>query len=132
MVILSIMTTIAFSYKDFIETQKTGWLLQEDDGVGNLTKKFLRDVVHDSAVSTLEDLKTLKKPFERLKQGDVSIEEKVMDNTGFGDDDEGDIEEGKKKDSSTTDSKSRKKSKEFESMIYDKINIMPNYGNDKE
>lgn len=61
MVILSIMTAIAFSYKDFKEIQKKNWLL-EDHGITTLARKLMNDVITDNIVTTFEDLKELHNP----------------------------------------------------------------------
>jgi len=75
MVILSIVTTIAFSYKDFTETQKKNWLLDTEQGVLGLGKKLINDVVKENIVTTLEDLQDLKNPIKdtlrAFKSGEV-------------------------------------------------------------
>ena len=62
MVILSAVTAFAFSYKDFRETQKKNWLL-ERQGMKDLAKKLMNDVITDNFVTALEDLKDLRDPF---------------------------------------------------------------------
>jgi len=70
MVILSIMTTIAFSYKDFKETQKKDCLL-EKNGVLTLSRRLMKNVIPENVVGTFLDLKDLgspiKKPFKPYK-----------------------------------------------------------------
>jgi len=74
MVVLSVMTTVAFSYKDFKEMQKTGWLLEEQSMM-DLGKRLMNNVVSESFVTTLEDLRELgdplQNPFRSFKQGEV-------------------------------------------------------------
>jgi len=82
MLILSLLTTIAFSYKDFRESQKQNWLLEEQ-GVMDLGKKFMNSVMTDNIVTTLEDLKDLKDPFtsfkpSEIKKNTISDEQTVM------------------------------------------------------
>lgn len=74
MVILTIMTTIAFSYKDFKETQKKGFLKRE--GIMTLTKKLVDNVFTDGFVSAVKDLKDLKEPLRDpfKKYRDANIE----------------------------------------------------------
>ena len=104
MVILAILTTIAYSYRDFHEAQKKNWLLA-GEGVGTLAKKFLNDVVSGTVTTTLEDLKDLRQPFEKLEKTEVLIEHKT---TGSDDDSEG----GRR---------------EFNTQMYEKPHIIPNF-----
>jgi len=88
MVILSIMTTIAFSYKDFTETQKKDCLL-EKRGVLTLGRMLMKNVIPDNFVTTFTDLKELgsplKKPFKSYKPSQVKRDtlsaDKMLDST---------------------------------------------------
>lgn len=77
MVILSAVTAFAFSYKDFRETQKQNWLL-EKQGMRDLAKKLVNDVITDNFVTALEDLKDLKNPltdpFRSYKPSEVKTD----------------------------------------------------------
>jgi len=77
MVVLSVMTTIAFSYKDFKEMQKSGWLL-DDQSMMDLGKRLVNNVMSESFITTLEDLKELgdplQNPFRSFKPGEVKKE----------------------------------------------------------
>ena len=77
MVILSVITAVAFSYKDFEETQKKNWLL-EDQGISTLAKKLMNNVISENFVTTLEDLKELHNPFKDsfipYKQSEIKTE----------------------------------------------------------
>jgi len=75
MVLLSVLTTIAFSYKDFTDSQKKNWLLDQSHGVIGLGKKLISDVVTENIITTFEDLKDLKNPikdpFRTFTSGEV-------------------------------------------------------------
>ena len=76
MVILSIMTTVAFSYQDFKESERVGPYFKRD-GLKDLTKKLVNEVLVENVVEAFEDLKELKEPlkdpFKKFK--DAEIEE---------------------------------------------------------
>lgn len=76
MVILSIMTTIAFSYQDFRETERVGPYFKRD-GFKDLTKKLVNEVLKENVVEAFEDLKELKEPLKDpfKKYRDVEIEQ---------------------------------------------------------
>jgi len=76
MVILSIMTTIAFSYQDFRESERVGPYFKRD-GIKDLTKKLVNEVLKENVVEAFEDLKELKEPLKDpfKKYRDVEIEE---------------------------------------------------------
>ncbi len=73
MVILSITSCIAFSYKDFKETQEA-----EKLGFRTLSHRLLVSVVSDNIVTAVADLRELgsplKGPFKRFVQSEVRKE----------------------------------------------------------
>jgi len=74
MVILAIMTTMAFSYQDFRESERVGPYFKRD-GIKDLTKKLVQDVLVENVVEAFEDLKELKEPlkdpFKKYKEINV-------------------------------------------------------------
>ena len=60
MIILSILTVIAFSHKDFRHTQQVN---SDRYRFGSITKRLVSNVIGDSFVEAFTDLKDLQEPF---------------------------------------------------------------------
>lgn len=74
MVILTFMTTVAFSHRDFKETEKYN-VFVKSYGVEALTKKLVSNVFKENFITAFEDLKELKEPlkdtFKSYKNGQI-------------------------------------------------------------
>jgi len=64
MVILSIVTTVAFSYQDFREAERIGPSFLKKDGIKHLTEKLLQNVIVENVSEAFQDLKELKEPLK--------------------------------------------------------------------
>jgi len=76
MVILSIVASNAYGHKDFEQACRKNWLLGGENARG-LVQKFLKNVVQEAVTETLEDLRDLTQPFEKLEKTQVTIETKT-------------------------------------------------------